>query len=106
MAAQDAGSLVEKLVEEHAVMVFSKSYCPYCKLAKEVLTKEGAKFHAIELDKRDDGNAIQNALLKLTGQKTVPNVFVGGKSIGGGSETKALSQSGELKKKLVAAKAL
>jgi glutaredoxin len=43
------------------------SYCPYCTKAKETLTKEGAKFEVVELDKRKDGDAIQLALFKLTG---------------------------------------
>lgn len=39
----------------------------------------------VELDQRSDGGAIQAALENLTGQRTVPNVFIGGKSIGGGA---------------------
>lgn len=30
--------------------VFSKSYCPYCKATKSLLTEKGAKFYSIELD--------------------------------------------------------
>jgi glutaredoxin len=47
--------------------LFCCSYCPYCTKAKETLTKEGAKFEVVELDKRKDGDAIQLALFKLTG---------------------------------------
>jgi glutaredoxin len=42
----------------------------------------------------------------LTGQSTVPNVFIAKKSIGGGDDTAALGRSGELDKLLAAAKAL
>ncbi|GAB5037636.1 glutaredoxin [Nannochloropsis oceanica] len=88
------------------VMVFSKSTCPFCKKAKATLIAEGAKFEVIELDQRDDGPAIQAALAATTGRRTVPNVFVGGKSIGGGDDTKALSDSGKLKAMLQSAGAL
>lgn len=48
----------------------------------------------------DDGDKIQAALAELTGRKTVPNVFVNGQSIGGGDDTVAKVQSGELQKLL------
>lgn len=38
-----------------------------------MLTKEGAKFEVLELDERKDGDAIQAALFKMTGRRTVPN---------------------------------
>ena len=47
-------------------------------------------------DERSDGAAIQSALGTMTGRSTVPNVFIGGSSIGGGDETAALQQSGKL----------
>lgn len=50
----------------------------------------------IELDERNDGDAIQNELGKITGGKTVPRVFVGGKFIGGGDDTAAAARSGKL----------
>lgn len=87
---------VKALIEANKVMVFSKTYCPYCDKAKKVFNSIGAKYEVLELDQDADGNAIQDALHKMTGQRTVPNVFVGEKSIGGGSETEALQQSGEL----------
>lgn len=87
---------VQHLIKENKVMVFSKSYCPFCHKAKDVLNSIGVKFHVIELDKESNGDDIQQALEKLTGQRTVPNVFVGEKSIGGGSETAALHAQGKL----------
>lgn len=44
----------------------------------------------------DDGSAIQDYLLSLTGDRTVPRVFIGGNCIGGSSETKKLQQDGKL----------
>ena len=44
----------------------------------------------------DDGNDIQAALLDLTGQKTVPNVFIKGEHLGGNDNTQAAAKSGKL----------
>ncbi|KAL0331948.1 UNVERIFIED_CONTAM: Glutaredoxin [Sesamum calycinum] len=74
----------------------SKTYCPFCVTVKELLTKLGASFKAIELDKEGDGSEIQSALAEWTGQRTVPNVFIGGKHIGGCDATTALHNQGKL----------
>lgn len=52
----------------------------------------------IELNEMDDGNAIQAALLDITGQRTVPNVFIKGNHLGGNDDTQAAARSGKLKK--------
>lgn len=55
---------------------------------------------------QDDGNAIQDYLLSITGGRSVPRVFIGQKFIGGGSETKAFNESGKLTTMLKEAGAL
>jgi len=98
-ASQD---FVESEVKNHKVVVFSKRYCPYCTKAKNALKEVGADFHVVELELRSDGGVIQDILLKMTGGRTVPRVFIDGKFIGGGTETQQLAESGELKKLLEA----
>lgn len=49
-----------------------------------------------ELDQMEDGKAVQASLEELTGRRTVPNVFVGGKSIGGCDDVFALMEQGSL----------
>ncbi|KAK0255831.1 Glutaredoxin [Friedmanniomyces endolithicus] len=66
--------------------VFSKSYCPYCKATKSLLSEMGAKAYIIELDQVDDGAAIQDALEEMTHQRSVPNIFIAKKHIGGNSD--------------------
>ncbi|PSN68074.1 glutaredoxin [Corynespora cassiicola Philippines] len=80
---------VQGIIDENPVAVFSKSYCPYCRATKQLLSDQGAKFYAIELDQVDDGSAIQSALADLTGQSTVPNIFIDKKHIGGNSDLQA-----------------
>jgi len=87
---------VQKMINEHAVMVFSKPSCPYCKMAKEVLDGIGVDYCVEEIDKRSDCDKLQDVFLQMTGGRTVPRVFVGGKCIGGGSETYSLHNQGKL----------
>lgn len=54
----------------------------------------------LELDHESEGAAIQDALASQTGQRTVPNVFIDGKHIGGNSDLQNLQSSGELQKLL------
>ncbi|KAL2340915.1 hypothetical protein Fmac_008855 [Flemingia macrophylla] len=73
----------KEIVSSSPVVVFSKTYCGYCKRVKDFLTQLGASYKVIELDTQNDGGDIQSALAEWTGQGTVPNVFIGGKHIGG-----------------------
>ncbi|KAF9885485.1 hypothetical protein FE257_012812 [Aspergillus nanangensis] len=80
----------QNIIDENAVAVFSKSHCPYCKASKSLLTELGAKMNVVELDKIDDGAALQAALLEISGQRTVPNIFIKQKHIGGNSDLQAI----------------
>ncbi|XP_075493021.1 glutaredoxin-like [Primulina tabacum] len=86
----------KELVSANPVIVFSKSHCPFCVSVKKLLTEIGASYKVVELDAEGDGSEIQDALLKWTGQRTVPNVFIGGKHIGGCDATTALHRVGKL----------
>ena len=81
-------------------MVFSKSYCPYCNNSKRILDELNAKYTAVELNQVDDGDDIQKALLKITGQRTVPNIFIGQVHIGGNSDLEAVVKNGKDGKKI------
>ncbi|XP_050225735.1 glutaredoxin-like [Mercurialis annua] len=96
----------KELVSSNAVVVFSKSYCPYCQSVKQLLNQLGAKYKAVELDIESDGSELQSALGEWTGQRTVPNVFIGGKHIGGCDDTKSKNNKGELVPLLTEAGAL
>ncbi|KAL0256881.1 Glutaredoxin [Diplodia seriata] len=99
-----AKTKAQGIIDDNAVAVFSKSYCPYCRATKTLLSEQGAKYFAIELDQVDDGAAIQDALEELTGQRSVPNIFIDKKHIGGNSDLQ--SKKSELPSILKAAKAI
>eukprot|EP00980_Cylindrotheca_fusiformis_P021090 scaffold8090_cov82-Cylindrotheca_fusiformis.AAC.3 len=68
------------------VVLFTKSYCPYCNRAKDDLRNAGIVPIIMELDQRQDGQEIQTALMQMTGQRTVPSAWVRGQHIGGSDD--------------------
>ena len=100
---QDLKSTLQQEIATEKIVVYSKSYCPYCIDAKALLNQGGVQFKAYELDQMDNGDAIQNSLQQISGQKTVPNIFIGGKHVGGCSDLKAAHSAGKLNGMLTAA---
>ena len=100
---------IEAALHKYPVVVFSKSWCPYCKKALEALKLEGVTrppfILVVNIDEFD-APTIQSNLARITGRRTVPNVFIGGHSLGGGDETMQLHEKGELRNLLVRAKAI
>ena len=79
----EALSVADQNIKANAIMVFSKSYCPFCNKVKHMFEDKGLAYKALELDQMGQlGVNIQAALLQTTGQKTVPSVFLDGKHIG------------------------
>jgi glutaredoxin 3 len=100
---------IQELIHKYPVMVFSKSYCPYSRKAKDILSKYklDTNYHVLELDQLSSkADEYQNELGKLTGARTVPRVFINGKFIGGGDDTSALDKKGDLERLLREAKAI
>ena len=60
----------------------------------------------VELDTREDGAALQSAMAAKAGARSVPQVFIGGKCIGGGDDTARLHATGDLEKLLKEAGAI
>ncbi|GKV41532.1 hypothetical protein SLEP1_g49047 [Rubroshorea leprosula] len=99
-AVNSASAFVQNAIFSNRIVIFSKSYCPYCKRAKRIFSDLHQHPYVVELDLRDDGTEIQYVLLDLVGRHTVPQVFVNGKHIGGSDDLKDSVQSGELQKLL------
>ncbi|HEY1958622.1 MAG TPA: glutaredoxin 3 [Polyangiaceae bacterium] len=79
------------------VQVYTTDYCPYCNRAKALLEKRGIPFEEIDVTTDHDKRAW---LVKTTGRRTVPQIFIKGEPVGGSDELHALDRSGELAKKL------
>ncbi|ESQ42067.1 hypothetical protein EUTSA_v10014993mg [Eutrema salsugineum] len=99
-ASSPEADFVQKTISSHKIVIFSKSYCPYCRRAKSVFKELDQVPHVVELDEREDGWSIQSALGEIVGRRTVPQVFINGKHIGGSDDTVDAHESGELAKLL------
>ncbi|TMW82694.1 hypothetical protein EJD97_005307 [Solanum chilense] len=99
----DSSAFVKKTISSHSIVIFSKSYCPGC-LAKRAFKQ----FYTVRnlLSKLcfflllDDGWNIQDAISEIVGRRTVPQVFINGKHIGGSDDTLEAYENGDLAKLL------
>jgi len=96
------------------IAVFSKTYCPYCRATKLLLQEHTAQYDGdareqalltqtiveLNLMPEKDGMEVQGALEYMTGQRTVPNVFINSVQMGGNSDMEYLAGTGELAARL------
>lgn len=75
------------------VVVYSTDYCPYCLRAKALLSGKGVAF--TEIDVTED-EAKRQWLVKVTGLRTVPQIFINDKAIGGFDDLADLDARGAL----------
>ncbi len=75
------------------VRIYTTTYCPYCTAAKRLLDAKKVAYE--EIDVTDD-DAARAELVRRTGRRTVPQIFIGDKSVGGFDDIAALERSGEL----------
>jgi len=94
---------MNSILKKGPIIIFSKSYCPFSKKAKHILLSSYTITpppYVVELDLHPLGPGLQAALQKSTGRRTVPNVLINGKSIGGGDDVAALDSTGTLEAKV------
>ena len=98
MSTSAISTKITDIVDNNKVVIFSKSYCPFCNMTKDLFTNMGVEdVEVLELDLiGDDGPEIAGELLKLTKQRTFPNVFVMQQHIGGNDDTQAAGKNGKL----------
>lgn len=95
---------VKELLEIRSIspmVVFSKTYCPYSKKLKKLLSENyeiTPEYRVVELDKHKHGKLLQDHLGAISGRRTVPNVLIGdsNESKGGCDDFHNLHESGKL----------
>jgi glutaredoxin 3 len=75
------------------IVIYSKDHCPYCDMAKQLLQSRGATFTEIRIDLDDQK---RDEMIRLSGRRTVPQIFINDQPIGGYDDLAALSKSGKL----------
>jgi glutaredoxin 3 len=83
------------------VTIYTKTWCPYCRAAKELLDQKGVPFTEFEITKEPARH--QEMLAKSGGNSTVPQIFIGERHVGGCDDLYALDRRGELDRLLAAA---
>lgn len=80
------------------IEIYTATYCPYCVKAKRLLDAKDVDY--TEIDVTSDDEAREALVVKSGGRRTVPQIFIDGKAIGGSDDLHALEESGELDKLL------
>jgi glutaredoxin 3 len=75
------------------VVIYTKSTCPYCHAAKDLLRQKGAAFEEISVD---GDRAKQAAMAEKAGRSTVPQIWIGATHVGGCDDLHALEAQGKL----------
>lgn len=81
------------------VTIYTSPFCSFCMQAKALLKKKGVQFEEIDITEGED---TMPDLVRRTGRRTVPQIFVNDAPIGGFEELKALDDSGKLDSLLAA----
>ena len=76
------------------VIVYSQPFCGYCSAAKRLLTEKGAEFS--EIDVMFEASRRDEMIERSGGRRTVPQIFIDGRHIGGYDDLSALDRTGEL----------
>lgn len=76
------------------VVIYTTMWCPYCHRAKGLLESKQVRYREIDVTYDPEKRAEMSA--RANGRTTVPQIFVGGRAIGGSEELVALEEAGEL----------
>ena len=76
------------------IEVYSSLWCPFCTRAKALLDRKGVEYREIDVDR--DPNLRQQMMQRAGGRRTVPQIFVDGRHVGGSDDLAALERAGEL----------
>ena len=79
------------------VIIYTTNWCPYCNAAKALLRSKSVKFE--EIDVTDDPEK-RSEMESLSRRRTVPQIFIDGRAIGGYDDARMLDVVGELDKLL------
>ena len=82
------------------VEIYTKTFCSYCWRAKHLLEGKRVNYKEISLD--SGGEARQQMIERANGRTTVPQIFIGGRHIGGCDDLVALERAGKLDEMIAA----
>ncbi|MBK7541774.1 MAG: glutaredoxin 3 [Candidatus Competibacteraceae bacterium] len=75
------------------IIVYSSPFCPYCRRARALLDSKGVRYTVLDVGQNPQ---LWDEIAQRTGRDTVPQIFIGGRHVGGCDELFALDRRGEL----------
>ena len=76
-----------------AIVMYTTNWCPYCERARRLLHARGATFEEIDVESAPEKRA---EMLARSGRRTVPQIFIGERHVGGSDDLAALIDGGQL----------
>jgi glutaredoxin 3 len=76
------------------VEIYTTRHCPYCRMAKALLTRKGVPFSEIDVGR--DWERRDEMVERAHGRVTVPQIFIGNLHVGGSDDLHALERAGKL----------
>ena len=100
-----ATAFVEDVISENSVTMFALEWCEFCWSVRKMFAAAGIEYHSVDLDsvafQQDNlGGDIRVDLRQRCNAPTIPQIFVGGRHIGGATETFDAFNDGSLKEML------
>jgi glutaredoxin 3 len=80
-------------MHQAAITIYVASWCPYCQRAKSLLAQKNLSFSEINVE---DDPKFRAEMVSRSSRRTVPQIFIGERHVGGCDDLYALDQSGEL----------
>jgi glutaredoxin 3 len=80
-------------VTQPAVTLYVSNWCPYCQRAKGLLAQKQVVFSEINVE---DDDKFREEMIARSNRRTVPQIFIGDKHVGGCDDLFELDRSGEL----------
>jgi len=79
-----------------AITMYSTGWCPFCDRARALLQRKNLTFSEVKVD--EDDSQRKTMLERTGGRRTVPQIFIGDRHVGGYDDLYALDKAGELDK--------
>jgi glutaredoxin 3 len=79
--------------QKDRIVMYASPFCGYCAAAKRLLAGKGVEYTEIDVVAEPEQRAV---MMERSGRRTVPQIFIGEKHVGGYDDLKALDSSGEL----------
>jgi glutaredoxin 3 len=75
------------------VVIYTTRFCPFCVRAKQLLTAKGSSYREIAIDQ---DNTARSDMMRRSGRRTVPQIWIGDQHIGGCDDLYDLERTGKL----------